>query len=181
MLFSLFSEPITCLSIFLSPSGKHTTVVSFRAHIKSHLCIVGTRQFAFSSAVSLYCGCTCILLERELHKVLHPHQKFREVPRCIKFTLLTTVHSRIAFHVYISLMETFSEPKDDAAKGKPHTAAFTWKDALNLESSLTEEEIMVRDQFHAYCQSKLMPRVTEANRNEGKVHCNFHTCTVVVI
>ncbi|PIK37588.1 putative glutaryl-CoA dehydrogenase [Apostichopus japonicus] len=30
---------------------------------------------------------------------------------------------------------------------------------------LTEEEIMVRDQFHVYCQSKLMPRVIEANRH----------------
>lgn len=57
-----------------------------------------------------------------------------------------------------------SEPKDNVSKPKPN-AAFTWKDALNLESSLTEEEIMVRDQFHVYCQSKLMPRVIEANRH----------------
>lgn len=43
---------------------------------------------------------------------------------------------------------------------------FNWKDALNLESQLTEEEIMVRDQFRNYCQDKLMPRILMANRNE---------------
>merc|ERR1719354_821994 len=45
-------------------------------------------------------------------------------------------------------------------------ARFNWKDPLNLESALTEEEIMVRDQVHAYAQGKLMPRVLMANRNE---------------
>jgi len=43
---------------------------------------------------------------------------------------------------------------------------FDYKDVLNLESSLTEEEIMVRDVFHDYCQEKLLPRVTMANRKE---------------
>jgi len=43
---------------------------------------------------------------------------------------------------------------------------FDYKDALNLECRLTEEEVMVRDVFHDYCQEKLMPRVTLANRNE---------------
>jgi len=45
-------------------------------------------------------------------------------------------------------------------------AAFDWKDALNLESRLTEEEIMVRDTAHQYCQEKLFPRVLMGNRNE---------------
>jgi len=44
--------------------------------------------------------------------------------------------------------------------------AFDWKDALNLESRLTEEEIMVRDTAHQYCQEKLFPRVLMGNRNE---------------
>jgi len=43
---------------------------------------------------------------------------------------------------------------------------FDWQDALNLESQLTEEEIMIRDAAHAYCQERLMPRITLANRNE---------------
>lgn len=43
---------------------------------------------------------------------------------------------------------------------------FDWTDPLNLESSLTEEEIMVRDQVALYAKEKLMPRIVEANRNE---------------
>jgi len=45
-------------------------------------------------------------------------------------------------------------------------AKFDWRDALNLESQLTEDEIMIRDAFHAYCQEKLMTRITQANRHE---------------
>jgi len=36
-----------------------------------------------------------------------------------------------------------------------------------LESQLTEEEKIIRDQFRGYCQEKLMPRVIEANRHES--------------
>ncbi|KAK7099874.1 glutaryl-CoA dehydrogenase, mitochondrial-like [Littorina saxatilis] len=54
--------------------------------------------------------------------------------------------------------------KDVAPKSK---ATFSWKDALNLESQLTEEEIIVRDQFRNYCQDKLMPRILMANRHEN--------------
>jgi len=43
---------------------------------------------------------------------------------------------------------------------------FNYKDALNLECRLTEEEVMVRDVFHDYCQEKLMPRVMLGNRDE---------------
>ena len=50
-----------------------------------------------------------------------------------------------------------------AAVEKPE---FNYKDALNLECRLTEEEKMVRDVFHDYCQEKLMTRVTMANRHE---------------
>ena len=41
---------------------------------------------------------------------------------------------------------------------------FNFEDALNLESLLTEEEIILRDQFRAYCDDKLMPRILMANR-----------------
>lgn len=44
---------------------------------------------------------------------------------------------------------------------------FNWEDPLLLESLLTEEERMIRDSAHQYCQEKLMPRVLEANRNEN--------------
>jgi glutaryl-CoA dehydrogenase len=43
---------------------------------------------------------------------------------------------------------------------------FQWDDPLLLEDQLTEEERMVRDSARAYCQEKLMPRVTEAHRHE---------------
>jgi len=45
-------------------------------------------------------------------------------------------------------------------------AKYSFEDPFNLEDQLTEEEIMVRDQVHQYCQDKLMPRILNANRNE---------------
>lgn len=45
--------------------------------------------------------------------------------------------------------------------------SFDWRDPLNLESQLTEDERLIRDSFKTYCQEKLMPRITLANRNEG--------------
>jgi len=44
---------------------------------------------------------------------------------------------------------------------------FNWQDPLLLESLLTEEERMIRDSAHQYCQEKLMPRILLANRNES--------------
>lgn len=43
---------------------------------------------------------------------------------------------------------------------------FDWKDPLLLEEALNEEERMIRDQFRAYCQESLMPRVKQAYRDE---------------
>ena len=43
---------------------------------------------------------------------------------------------------------------------------FEWRDPLNLESMLSEEERMIRDTAHEYAQDKRMPRVLMANRNE---------------
>jgi glutaryl-CoA dehydrogenase len=43
---------------------------------------------------------------------------------------------------------------------------FKWEDPLLLEDQLSEEERMVRDSAHDYCQEKLQPRVLEANRHE---------------
>ncbi len=44
--------------------------------------------------------------------------------------------------------------------------SFNWQDPLLLETLLTEEERMIRDSAHQYCQEKLMPRVLKANRDE---------------
>jgi glutaryl-CoA dehydrogenase len=43
---------------------------------------------------------------------------------------------------------------------------FKWDDPLLFEDQLTEDERMVRDSARAYCQEKLLPRVTEAHRHE---------------
>jgi len=44
--------------------------------------------------------------------------------------------------------------------------AFQWDDPFRLEDQLTEDERMVRDTAHAFAQEKLLPRVTEAFREE---------------
>ena len=44
--------------------------------------------------------------------------------------------------------------------------AFNPVDPLNLDAMVTEEERMIRDTAHQYCQEKLQTRVLEANRNE---------------
>lgn len=49
---------------------------------------------------------------------------------------------------------------------KPHHPAFDWQDPLLLDELLTDEERMIRDSAREYCQTKLMPRVLEANRHE---------------
>ncbi|KAJ8404156.1 hypothetical protein AAFF_G00339290 [Aldrovandia affinis] len=49
---------------------------------------------------------------------------------------------------------------------KPPKVQFNWRDALELEGQLTEEEVMIRDSFRTYCQEKLMPRILMANRHE---------------
>jgi len=48
----------------------------------------------------------------------------------------------------------------------PTPAVFDWTDPLLLDSQLTEDERLIRDSTHAYCQEQLMPRVLKANRNE---------------
>jgi len=43
-------------------------------------------------------------------------------------------------------------------------AKFSWDDPLLLGDQLSEDERMVRDAAHSYCQKKLLPRVLEAFR-----------------
>ena len=56
----------------------------------------------------------------------------------------------------------------DSTPGKATTArpTFQWDDPFLIEDQLTEEERMIRDTAHEYCQSKLLPRVTDAYLNE---------------
>ena len=41
-----------------------------------------------------------------------------------------------------------------------------WEDPFLLEDQLSEEERMIRDTAHSYCQDRLLKRVINANRNE---------------
>ena len=43
---------------------------------------------------------------------------------------------------------------------------FQWDDPFLLDQQLSDEERMVRDAARDYCQSKLMPRILDANRHE---------------
>lgn len=45
-------------------------------------------------------------------------------------------------------------------------ASFQWMDPLGIRDQLTDEERLVQDSATAYCQTRLMPRVLLANRNE---------------
>lgn len=46
------------------------------------------------------------------------------------------------------------------------TGSFNWQDPFDIESQLTQDEIIVRDQFKSYCEEKLQPRIIDAFRNE---------------
>lgn len=51
-------------------------------------------------------------------------------------------------------------------KDAPELSRFDWEDALRLEDQLSEDERMLRDAAHAFAQSELQPRVTQAYREE---------------
>ncbi len=51
---------------------------------------------------------------------------------------------------------------------KKTKAQFHWDDPLLLNQQLTDEERMVRDAAHAYCQDQLQPRILDAFRHEKR-------------
>jgi len=53
-----------------------------------------------------------------------------------------------------------------AATSSNTKARFVWEDPLLFDADLTDDERMIRDAAHAYCQEKLQTRVLEANRHE---------------
>ncbi len=52
------------------------------------------------------------------------------------------------------------------AKDAPDLGSFDWQDAFRFDQQLTDDERMMRDSAHAYCQEKLQPRVLEAFAKE---------------
>jgi len=45
-------------------------------------------------------------------------------------------------------------------------SVFDWEDPFHLRSQLTDEERMIKDAAHDFCQARLQPRVIEASRKE---------------
>ena len=43
---------------------------------------------------------------------------------------------------------------------------FDWQDPMFFDQQLSDEERMIRDVAHDYCQERLMPRIKQANREE---------------
>ena len=52
------------------------------------------------------------------------------------------------------------------AQARKKPANLVWDDPFLIENQLSEEERMIRDAAHAYCQDRLASRVMMANRNE---------------
>ena len=50
--------------------------------------------------------------------------------------------------------------------GSGKGAGFNWADPLRLDEQLTEDERMVRDSVHQFCQERLLPRVIRAFSDE---------------
>ena len=57
-----------------------------------------------------------------------------------------------------------AEHSDPAAAAR--LGAFDWQDPFRLQDELDEEERMIQQAAHDYCQEQLMPRILEANRHE---------------
>ncbi|NQV82669.1 MAG: acyl-CoA dehydrogenase family protein, partial [Rhodospirillales bacterium] len=45
-------------------------------------------------------------------------------------------------------------------------STYQWDDPFRFDEQLSEDERLVRDSVRDYAQTKLMPRILEANRNE---------------
>ena len=55
---------------------------------------------------------------------------------------------------------------EEALKARSKMPVIAWEDPFLIDSQLTEEERLIRDTAHAYCQENLAPRAIEGNRNE---------------
>lgn len=84
-------------------------------------------------------------------------------------TILRSLWLRTAPQLLSRAQSSAAAPQPNITNSEKPTAPkpkFNWRDALNLESQLTEDEVMIKDAFHDYCQEKLLPRITLANRHE---------------
>ncbi|MBN3299602.1 GCDH protein, partial [Amia calva] len=89
--------------------------------------------------------------------------------RCAVHRLLGSTQRGVLLSAVRAQGTATAQSEVEVKKEKPSKKAkvqFDWRDALDLEGLLTEEETMIRDSFRTYCQEKLMPRILMANRNE---------------
>jgi CRISPR/Cas system CSM-associated protein Csm5 (group 7 of RAMP superfamily) len=74
-----------------------------------------------------------------------------------------TCSKRVQFHD--KLQTSYQKPKlTRSYSEKTDKPKFQWDDPLLLQSSFTDEELVIQEQVRAYCQEKLMPRILEQNR-----------------
>jgi len=59
-----------------------------------------------------------------------------------------------------------SRTKNVRKMGAISQVDFDWQDPFQIDSMLTDDEVMMRDAFNQYCQEKLQPRVVMAARHE---------------
>ena len=91
-------------------------------------------------------------------KCRHDDQEYKHMHPLIKSFVLPTGIIKLHSRSYASKFATFN-----------------YKDAFNLNSLLTQDEISVRNAAEEYCQSRLKPRVTMSFRNESKIKSNLFT------
>ena len=57
---------------------------------------------------------------------------------------------------------------EEALKARSKMPVIAWEDPFLIDGQLTEEERLIRDTAHAYCQENLAPRAIEGNRNSAR-------------
>eukprot|EP00761_Pharyngomonas_kirbyi_P012385 gb/GECH01012412.1/.p1 GENE.gb/GECH01012412.1/~~gb/GECH01012412.1/.p1 ORF type:complete len:425 (+),score=97.85 gb/GECH01012412.1/:1-1275(+) len=80
--------------------------------------------------------------------------------------LRTRTHNSTSFNRTTQSRKQFLKRNFHQTQLRNEKVKLNWEDPLNLESRLTEEEVMIRDQVRDYCQGKLAPRVLEGYRQE---------------
>ena len=70
-------------------------------------------------------------------------------------------------------MNTMALPKKVETVPSNKYGVFQWDDPLLLEGQLTEDERMIRNTAHTYCQEKLMPRSPDGE-SQGGIRLQHH-------
>ncbi|KAI6651470.1 Glutaryl-CoA dehydrogenase, mitochondrial-like [Oopsacas minuta] len=85
----------------------------------------------------------------------------------IRLYPLRNIASIFRSHQTCMVFSSTSSPRfqqtSPVSPGHP-ISVFNYKDPLLLEEQLTQEEIIIRDQVREFCDTQLMPRILQANR-----------------